>query len=90
MRVPSWMAKSLTVYQALLDALGHERRTTYQYQNDSWQRQSEEICRCLFAERALLPPDKMAEAFAQAVLYRNQEENAVVLGSRMGIRALLG
>ncbi len=66
--------KSLTVYQALLDALGHERRTTYQYQNDSWQRQSEEILPVPLAERVLLPPDKMAEAFAQAVLYRNQEE----------------
>ncbi len=66
--------KTLTVYQALGDALGHEQRTVYQYQAGAWQHQSEEIVSQSLADRALLPIEKMAEAFAQAVLYKKQEE----------------
>lgn len=66
--------KQLTVYQALHDALGHERRTIYQHLQDRWQRQSEEILPLPLTEKELLPPEKMATAFAQAVLYQNEEE----------------
>ncbi len=66
--------KDLIVFQPLQDALGHQRRTVYQFEEDHWSLQSEQIVDLSLENMPLLPLETMARAFAQAVLYQKEEE----------------